>query len=41
MHYYFTKVLNGISFEEAIERVTVELKKEGFGILTEDRKSVV
>lgn len=35
MHYYFTKVLNGISFEEAIERVTVELKKEGFGILTE------
>jgi uncharacterized protein (DUF302 family) len=34
MSYYFTKVLN-ISFPEAINRVTDELKKEGFGILTE------
>jgi len=34
MSYYFTKVLN-ISYPEAIDRVTEELKKEGFGILTE------
>lgn len=34
MSYYFTKTLN-ISFEEAIGRVKDELKKEGFGILTE------
>lgn len=26
---------NGISFENAIEKVTEELKKEGFGVLTE------
>jgi len=32
--YYFYKVLN-ISFNEAIERVTDELKNEGFGVLTE------
>jgi uncharacterized protein (DUF302 family) len=30
MSYYFSKTL-GISFEEAIPRVTEELKKEGFG----------
>ncbi|MBC7475283.1 MAG: DUF302 domain-containing protein [Candidatus Sericytochromatia bacterium] len=34
MNYYFTKVL-GCSFEEAILKVTAELKNEGFGILTE------
>ncbi len=34
MSYYFTKVLN-ISFPEAIDKVADELKKEGFGILTE------
>lgn len=26
---------NGISFEDAIKKVTEELKKEGFGVLTE------
>lgn len=35
MSYYFNKVLSGKSFEEAIELVTAELKKEGFGVLTE------
>ena len=35
MSYYFSKVLMGKSFDEAIEQVTVELKKEGFGVLTE------
>ena len=35
MSYYFNKVLKGKSFDEAIEEVTVELKKEGFGLLTE------
>ena len=34
MQYYFMKKLDD-DFEKAIERVTVELKKEGFGILTE------
>jgi len=34
MSYYFSKIL-GISFDEALVRVTEELKKEGFGILTE------
>ena len=34
MKYYFAKTLK-TGFEEAIERVTSELKKEGFGILTE------
>ncbi len=34
MKYYFEKTLN-CSFEEAIERVTEELQKEGFGVLTE------
>ena len=33
MSYYFNKTLN-ISFDEAVARVTDELKKEGFGILT-------
>jgi uncharacterized protein (DUF302 family) len=34
MSYYFNKRLENISFEEAIDRVTEELSKEGFGILT-------
>lgn len=34
MQYYFNKRLE-TSFDEAIERVTEELKKEGFGILTD------
>ena len=34
MQYYFSKTLK-TSFDEAIERVTEELKKEGFGILTD------
>lgn len=35
MSYYFSKILKGKTFEEAIELVTAELKKEGFGVLTE------
>jgi uncharacterized protein (DUF302 family) len=35
MSYYFNKVLVSKSFEEGVEQVTVELKKEGFGIITE------
>ena len=34
MKYYFEKTLN-CSFEEAVKRVTEELKKEDFGVLTE------
>ena len=34
MNYYFNKTING-TFEEVIDRVTQELKEEGFGILTE------
>lgn len=34
MSYYFAKKLD-MTFHEAIEHVTEELKKEGFGILTE------
>ena len=33
MDYYFSKITNG-NFDTAIEKVTEELKKEGFGILT-------
>jgi len=35
MSYYFNTVIKDKSFEEAIEQVTSELKKEGFGVLTE------
>lgn len=34
MSYYFSKTL-AVTFEEAIERAKEELKKEGFGVLTE------
>jgi len=34
MGYYFSKIL-GIPFDEAIIKVTNELRKEGFGIITE------
>jgi len=34
MSYYFSKTVD-LSFEEAVARVTEELKKEGFGVLTE------
>ena len=33
-NYGFTKVVN-LGYDEAIEKVTEELKKEGFGVLTE------
>ena len=34
MSYYFSKEVQ-LSFQEAIDKATEELKKEGFGILTE------
>jgi uncharacterized protein (DUF302 family) len=34
MRYYFTKSLD-IPFDDAVERVTEELRHEGFGILTD------
>jgi uncharacterized protein (DUF302 family) len=34
MNYHFTKFLS-LSFDDAVGRVTEELKKEGFGVLTE------
>jgi len=34
MTYYFSKILD-ISFDEVIGKVTEELKKEGFGVLTD------
>jgi len=34
MPYYFSKVFSG-TFDQALVRITEELKKEGFGILTE------
>lgn len=34
MSYYFNTILKGKNFDEAIEQVIVELKKEGFGVLT-------
>ena len=42
MNYYFTTTLRNLSFSEAISKVTEELKKEGFGVLTEiDIKSTM
>lgn len=34
MSYYFNKTLD-LPFDEAVERVKAELKKDGFGVLTE------
>jgi uncharacterized protein (DUF302 family) len=34
MSYYFNKTVSG-NFDETIQKVTEELKKEGFGVLTE------
>lgn len=34
MSYYFSKTIQS-SFDDAVSRVTEELKKEGFGVLTE------
>lgn len=35
MSYYFNKTVTGKTFDQTIENVTAELKKEGFGVLTE------
>lgn len=35
MSYYFSKVVSGKNFDEATDLVIAELKKEGFGILSE------
>jgi uncharacterized protein (DUF302 family) len=34
MKYYFSKIIS-LSFDDAIEKVMAELKKEGFGVLTD------
>jgi uncharacterized protein (DUF302 family) len=34
MSYYFNKILT-LPFDEAVDRVKAELKKDGFGVLTE------
>lgn len=42
MNYYFKTILINTSFDEAIEKTTQELQKEGFGVLTEiDIKSTL
>jgi uncharacterized protein (DUF302 family) len=35
MSYYHNTTLSGTDFETAVEKVTEELKKEGFGVLSE------
>ncbi|HCD52163.1 MAG TPA: hypothetical protein DEQ34_06940 [Balneolaceae bacterium] len=35
MSYYFSTTLRGISFDDAITKVTEQLKTEGFGVLTD------
>ncbi|RPD98746.1 DUF302 domain-containing protein [Aureibaculum marinum] len=35
MDYYFNKIINNKTFEQAIEKVIQNLKTEGFGVLTE------
>ncbi len=35
MSFYIETLLRNTSFDDAIEQVTTELKKEGFGIITE------
>lgn len=42
MSYHISKTIVNISFNQAIEKVTEELKKEGFGVLTEiDVKAIL
>jgi uncharacterized protein (DUF302 family) len=42
MNYYFNNTLNNISFDDAKEKVIEELKKEGFGVLSQiDMKSTL
>lgn len=42
MTYYFRTTLTDTSFDEAIDKTTKELQKEGFGVLTEiDLKSTL
>lgn len=41
MNYYFNKTISG-DFDKTVEKVIAELKKEGFGVLTEiDIKSTL
>lgn len=35
MEYYFNKTLTNLSFDEVVDKTTLALKEEGFGILTE------
>jgi uncharacterized protein (DUF302 family) len=35
MGYYYSKIIQGRQFDTVIEKVTGELQKEGFGVLTE------
>lgn len=35
MDYYYSKIIQGRQFDAVIEKVTGELQKEGFGVLTE------
>lgn len=35
MGYYFSKTVKGADFDQVIENVTEELKKAGFGVLTD------
>ncbi|MBI2258710.1 MAG: DUF302 domain-containing protein [Flavobacteriia bacterium] len=35
MKYYMSKIVSGKSFQEVREKVEEELKKEGFGVMTE------
>ena len=35
MTYYFNKTIDNTNFDEAVKKITLALKEEGFGILTE------
>lgn len=35
MTYYYSAIINNLSFEDAIEKTKLALKDEGFGVLTE------
>lgn len=42
MDYYFSTTIKNLTFSQAIENLTIQLQKEGFGILTEiDIKSTL